>query len=333
MPSASAYGSPMICGYLAAMPLARNAVTFSRCQVSRSSRSRIATLVSNRMTSTVRAPMPPGSCTFLTCARSPRSGPGGRRSPGSPRCCTPTSRARLPVPHPRHLDAAGGRHRDGRGSTSTATSTAPCAAWSRCCRRTCRTTAARSRRPGSASACVYLEQDALDAAPGRRGRRPPGLGRPVRCATELDRLHDALAHPGDAFEAESRLALVRDRLAAAPGPAPRSPPPDSPDSPVARRLRDLLDARVVDGITLDEAATRAGGHPDAPGAGVRRGVRHRAAPLPHRPAPRPGPPAAAGGHRRRGRRREVGFHDQAHLTRHFRRLLSTTPAAYARSAS
>jgi AraC-like DNA-binding protein len=29
----------------------------------------------------------------------------------------------------------------------------------------------------------------------------------------------------------------------------------------------------------------------------------------------------------------VGFHDQAHLTRHFRRLLSTTPAAYARSAS
>jgi len=28
----------------------------------------------------------------------------------------------------------------------------------------------------------------------------------------------------------------------------------------------------------------------------------------------------------------VGFHDQAHLTRHFRRLLGTTPAAYARSA-
>jgi transcriptional regulator GlxA family with amidase domain len=27
----------------------------------------------------------------------------------------------------------------------------------------------------------------------------------------------------------------------------------------------------------------------------------------------------------------VGFHDQAHLTRHFRRMLATTPAAYARS--
>lgn len=28
----------------------------------------------------------------------------------------------------------------------------------------------------------------------------------------------------------------------------------------------------------------------------------------------------------------VGFHDQAHLTRHFRRLLGVTPTAYARSA-
>ena len=28
----------------------------------------------------------------------------------------------------------------------------------------------------------------------------------------------------------------------------------------------------------------------------------------------------------------VGFYDQAHLTRHFQRLLATTPAAYARSA-
>ena len=28
----------------------------------------------------------------------------------------------------------------------------------------------------------------------------------------------------------------------------------------------------------------------------------------------------------------VGFHDQAHLTRHFRRTLGVTPAAFARSA-
>ncbi|MGY1840981.1 MULTISPECIES: helix-turn-helix domain-containing protein [unclassified Modestobacter] len=28
----------------------------------------------------------------------------------------------------------------------------------------------------------------------------------------------------------------------------------------------------------------------------------------------------------------AGFYDQAHLTRHFRRMLGTTPAAYVRSA-
>lgn len=29
---------------------------------------------------------------------------------------------------------------------------------------------------------------------------------------------------------------------------------------------------------------------------------------------------------------EAGFHDQAHLTRHFRRTLGTTPAAFTASA-
>ena len=29
---------------------------------------------------------------------------------------------------------------------------------------------------------------------------------------------------------------------------------------------------------------------------------------------------------------EVGFHDQAHLTRHFKRMLGVTPGAYATSA-
>src|SRR3954451_16188676 len=38
------------------MPLARNAVTLSRCQVSRSSRTRMAILVSNCMRSSVPAP-------------------------------------------------------------------------------------------------------------------------------------------------------------------------------------------------------------------------------------------------------------------------------------
>jgi magnesium-transporting ATPase (P-type) len=45
------------------------------------------------------------------------------------------------------------------------------------------------------------------------------------------------------------------------------------------------------------------------------------------------PTAAAGGPQRSRGRRDLGFHDQAHVTRHFRRLLGTTPAAYARSAA
>ena len=49
MSSASAYGSPMMSGLADATPLIRNAHTFSRCQVARSSRNSTATFVSNRI--------------------------------------------------------------------------------------------------------------------------------------------------------------------------------------------------------------------------------------------------------------------------------------------
>ncbi len=178
---------------------------------------------------------------------------------------------------------------------------------------------------------VYLEQDALDARLiGAAVDHPGWADRPLREA--LHRLHDALAHPGDAFEAESRLALVRDRLGrhlthAEIGTAQTS------DSRVARGLRDLLDARVVEGITLDAAAGTLGVTPThlVRAFGAEYGI------APHR--------YLTGRRLDRARRLllagtsaadvavMVGFHDQAHLTRHFRRLLSTTPAAYARSAT
>src|SRR4051794_41867390 len=47
VPSASSYGSPMTWGWAVAIPLTRKAVTLSRCQVSRSSRTSTAILVSN----------------------------------------------------------------------------------------------------------------------------------------------------------------------------------------------------------------------------------------------------------------------------------------------
>ncbi len=46
-PDASSYGSPILSGYVAAIPLARNAATFIFCQEARSDRIINATFVSN----------------------------------------------------------------------------------------------------------------------------------------------------------------------------------------------------------------------------------------------------------------------------------------------
>jgi AraC-like DNA-binding protein len=176
---------------------------------------------------------------------------------------------------------------------------------------------------------VYLDEhligaDRIGAAVDHPGWADAELRRQVH------ELHGVLDRPADAFEAEVRLALVcdrlRDRLSDADGPDVRR------DRPLAHRLRDLLDARVVDGVALDDAARVLGAHPTHL---VRAFGREFGIP-PHRYltgrrldaarrrlllGERPAAVAAA-----------VGFHDQAHLTRHFRRLLGVTPAAYARSA-
>jgi AraC-like DNA-binding protein len=105
------------------------------------------------------------------------------------------------------------------------------------------------------------------------------------------------------------------------------------DDALADRVRDLLDARVAEGLALDRAAASFGVHPTHL---VRAFTRRHGLP-PHR--------YLTGRRVDRARRllldgmapaavaTAVGFYDQAHLTRHFRRMLATTPAAYARSAS
>jgi AraC-like DNA-binding protein len=154
-------------------------------------------------------------------------------------------------------------------------------------------------------------------------------------------LHGALAHPGDALEAESRLALIAQRLrdhlrprGTAPGPRGTAPGPRGtvPGPPAARKIadafRDLLDARTVPGVTLAEAAAILHAHPthlvrafrDAFGLPPhayltgRRVERARALLLEGR---RPADVAAA-----------AGFYDQSHLTRYFKRYLGTAPATY-----
>jgi AraC-like DNA-binding protein len=144
----------------------------------------------------------------------------------------------------------------------------------------------------------------------------------------ISRLHDRLAGP-DPLDVETRLALIAERFRThleARAPAPRQPEPA-----LAHQLRAFLDGHATTKITLADAArvfdrtvphlvrsfTRQFGiSPYAYVTGVRI-EQARARLLQGEP---PGQVAV-----------EVGFHDQAHLTRHFKRHVSVPPAQYAAS--
>ncbi|WP_420035014.1 AraC family transcriptional regulator [Streptomyces sp. cg28] len=148
----------------------------------------------------------------------------------------------------------------------------------------------------------------------------------------IGQLHTALGRPGDELEAAARLALVGERLRERLRPAFGGPVRVAPDRRVADRLRQLLDARVVDGVVLEEAAGVLGAHPAhlvrsfSAAYGIaphqylmaRRVDRARRLLLAGRPA---GEVAA-----------DVGFYDQSHLTRHFKRVVGIPPARYARAS-
>ncbi|QGV79079.1 AraC family transcriptional regulator [Streptomyces ficellus] len=142
-------------------------------------------------------------------------------------------------------------------------------------------------------------------------------------------VHAALAHRGDELEAQSRLALIGERLRGRLRPRLVTPARPAGDG-VAHRLRELLDERLSRGVTLDEAAGLVHAHPAhlvrafsgafgiAPHQYLmaRRVDRARRLLLDGRS---PSAVAAA-----------VGFYDQAHLNRHFKRLVGTTPGRFAR---
>ncbi|WP_435205613.1 AraC family transcriptional regulator [Micromonospora sp. bgisy143] len=173
---------------------------------------------------------------------------------------------------------------------------------------------------------LYLDTSAL--APDLIGRAvdEPDLADPL-LRDRIHHLHHVLAAPGEEFEAESRLALILDRLrvrlhertSASAVPA---------GSGLADRLRELLDARTVDGVTLREAAELLHAHPThlvraftrAHGLPPHSYLTGRRVELARRlllAGQRPAEAATA-----------AGFFDQAHLTRHFRRFLGVTPSRY-----
>ncbi len=148
-------------------------------------------------------------------------------------------------------------------------------------------------------------------------------------------LHDVLGPEGpptgeaavDLLDAEARLALVCERIRHRLGAEDRPPPAAG----VARQLRELLDANTGRGFTLADAA----GHLDRSVPHLVRSFTASFGVSPH---------AYVIGRRvdqARGRLLEgvpvaqvaveVGFCDQAHLTRHFKRHTSTTPARFATS--
>ncbi len=100
------------------------------------------------------------------------------------------------------------------------------------------------------------------------------------------------------------------------------------DPMLARRLRELLDERVVQGITLDEATGLVPAHPahlvrafsGAYGIAPHQYLMSRRVERARRlllAGQAPAEVAAA-----------TGFYDQAHLTRHFKRLVGVTPGRY-----
>lgn len=169
---------------------------------------------------------------------------------------------------------------------------------------------------------LYVDQRWLPERLIGAAVRSPSLVDPA-LARAMSALHGCLDEP---HEAESRLALVAERIALHLSLG--DPVPDR-DPGLARLVRSRLDA---DQPTLDALARELGTHPSH----LVRVFRREYGLPPHR--------YLVGRRVDRARRllleglpiadvaAAAGFHDQSHLTRHFRALLGTTPGAF-RSAA
>jgi AraC-like DNA-binding protein len=171
---------------------------------------------------------------------------------------------------------------------------------------------------------LYLDQSILDDELIGAAVVRPTLADPL-LRRRVDRLHLTLAEPGEELEAESRLAFIGSRLRThLAGPVPARPA----EAGVAGRLRELLDSRVVEGISLREAASQLGRSPEH----LTRSFTRRFGMPPHQyltgrrvdlarrlllAGQAPAEVAIA-----------AGFFDQAHLNRHFKRYLATTPGRF-----
>ncbi|MFH8371247.1 AraC family transcriptional regulator [Streptomyces sp. NPDC018031] len=178
---------------------------------------------------------------------------------------------------------------------------------------------------------LYLDMTQLDESLIGPAVDGPILSDPV-LRTRVGQLHAVLTRRGEEFEAESRLAFVSERLREhlRPKAVRRG---TAPSRGVARRLRELLDERLPDAVTLEEAARLVHAHPThlvrafsaAFGIAPHQYVTSRRVDLARRLLLDGRPPGEVAA--------SVGFHDQSHLTRHFKRIVGIAPGRYARAGS
>ena len=175
---------------------------------------------------------------------------------------------------------------------------------------------------------LYLEphvlgEDLIGATVDQPEIPDPGL------RSVVSALHDALACPDDALEAETRLGLLAERIRTAYGNAAEAPAEVAPVGRLPERFRAWLDEHLFDAVSLAAAArdlevsptrltrTFSGAFGLAPHAYL-TGRRVHAA----RDRIVDGMPLAQVA-------AETGFCDQAHLTRRFRQVLGATPGQFA----
>jgi AraC-like DNA-binding protein len=190
-------------------------------------------------------------------------------------------------------------------------------------------------RPGASDGytkrVVYLELDLI-------GERliGPAADRPIlpdtRLRARIESLHGALACVDDAFKAEIRLNAIADRIRRLLGD--RAPdPPDSSDRQLAERLRVDLDEHLFERFTMAAAAKTIGAHPTR----LARAFANSFGIPPHAYVLGRRIDAARGrildGQPLADVAAEVGFVDQAHLTRRFTAFLGVAPGRYRAEAT
>jgi AraC-like DNA-binding protein len=176
---------------------------------------------------------------------------------------------------------------------------------------------------------VYLDRDLLGADLAGASVDTPHLVDGL-LRRRVHQLHGTLAFAGEELEAESRLAFLREQLrlrlrprgsrAGAPLPVRRT---------VAHELRDLINARVVPGLSMAEAAAELHYAPTH----LIRSFTREFGMAPHQYLTSRRVDLARGllldGRTASDAAAASGFYDQSHLARHFQRIVGVRPGRFA----